>query len=297
LFVVGGIVSWRNAWTGFDDHPLSGRPRTYDDERIVDLHKLACQPADDHGRWSTRWLASLTGMSQKHVSRLLNQAALKPWQVKGWVHSPDPDFQQKARQVCRLYRENPVNSVVLSLDEKTAIQALSRDHAGRACQPGQPARRESEYHRHEIINLFAALDVRTGHVYSRLSARKRGIEFIAFLKQLDQAIDPLRKIILILDNISMHICKKVREYLLTCPGRFTLVHTPKHASWLNQVEIFFSTLTRQLLHHGNFASLTDLKRRIHNYINRHNHKAQPYQWKCTGYQWRKGRFKTYDSEH
>jgi len=146
-----------------------------------------------------------------------------------------------------------------------------------------------------VTNLFAALDVHTGHVYSELSERKRSTEFTEFLAQIDAAIDPAEQITLIPDNISTHNAKAVRAWLDQNPGRFTLVFTPVHASWLNQVEMFFSTLTRLLLRRASFRSLDDLTARIADYITRYNNDAKPYNWTFAGR--KRGWITTCGSDH
>jgi transposase len=294
------VRRWRDRFLelrleGLGDKPRSGTPQRISEEVVAELYASACQPADDDGHWTHRRLADASGISRSQVGRLLARADLKPWQVRGWVHSTDPEFRTKVRRICQLYRHCPANSVVFSVDEKTAIQALESLWEGRGCGRGRACRREFEYKRGGVTNLFAALNVHDGRVYSQMSERKRSIEFIGLLGQLDCEIDPGKRIILILDNSSIHSSVETMQWLGLRPGRFQLVFTPKHASWTNQVEIFFSTLTRQLLRRANFRSLGDLKTRIAAYIARHNSRAKPYNWTFTGR--RRGWFKTSGSLH
>lgn len=285
------VRRWRDRFIksgpdGLNDAPRSGRPRIYSDEAVANLHKHACRLADDDGHLTHKRLAKETGMSPAQAGRLLKAAMLKPWLVKEWKHSPDPEFHIKVKRICRVYRKCPENTVVFSVDEKTAIQALERVHATRPCGRGRVARRAFEYKRHGVTNLFAALNVHTGQVYSMLADRKRGCEFIAFLKILDESVESGIRIVLVLDNIKTHDSKEVRKWLRDeCPDRFQMLFTPKYASWVNQVEMFFSALSRRLLRRNSFPTLADLEARITDYIDRHNERAGPYKWSFTGWKW------------
>ena len=204
-----------------------------------------------------RRLEGEVGISASQVWRICRSLDLKPWQVRSWVTSHDPDFLAKAAEVCGLYLDPPEGAVVFSVDEKTGLQATSRVNPTRPAVPGQPAKREFEYRRHGTAVLFAALDVHHGQVIPQLSDSSRSANFVAFLHDLDAGVPAGRALPVIADNLSAHKTPAVREFLASHP-RVSLHHTPTHASWLNQVELFFSILTRGLLRHGELDSVQDL---------------------------------------
>jgi len=172
--------------------------------------------------------------------------------------------------------------VPLSLDEKTAIQARSRRHPTRPARPGRPARREFEYVRHGTVSLIAAMNVATGEVLGEIiPGRNNSENFIWFLSRIDQAIHPSLKIHLVMDNGSSHTSNLTRAWLAAHP-RFTVTYTPKHASWLNMVEISFSTISRRLLRRGGFTSREDLAHKILTFIEVYDRTAKPYRWTYTG---------------
>ncbi len=187
------------------------------------------------------------GISPSRIGRILADLDLKPHRVRGWLTRPaDPDFFTKAAEVCNLYLHQPAGSVVISVDEKTAIAARSRKHPNRPAAPGRIARREFEYLRHGTISILAALDVHSGHVLTQTITRNDSATFIRFLTMLHQHLDPKLRIHLVLDNGSSHTSKATKRWLRE-HSRFQPHYTPKHASWLNQIELFFSILTRRLL--------------------------------------------------
>jgi transposase len=179
--------------------------------------------------------------------------------------------------VCGLYLAPPDNVVVLSIDEKTGIQAKSRKHPTQPLQPGRPERREFEYVRHGTASFIAALDVATGKVTAVDVDRNDSINFIAFLGKIEESIDPTLTIHVVLDNGSSHRSKATRKWLADHP-RFVVHHTPVHASWLNQVEAFFSILTRKVLRRGEFESRADLLQRMMAFIEHRNTTATPFNW-------------------
>ena len=201
---------------------------------------------------------------------------LKPHLVRGWLTRPDdPDFAARAIDVCGLYLHRPGdNALVLSVDEKTAIAARSRRHPTKRCQPGHVERQEFEYRRHGTACLMAALNVHTGEVIAADAERNDADNFIAFLHHIDTATPAELVVHLVLDNGASHIARKTRAWLADHP-RFVVHHTPKHASWLNQVELFFSILSRKLLRRGEFTSRDELVQRIMAFIRNHNRTARP----------------------
>lgn len=184
-------------------------------------------------------------MSSSQVGRILGSVDLKPHLVRGWLtRRADPEFFTRAASVCALYRTCPEGAVVISVDEKTGSTARSRKHPGRPGRPGRRTRRESGYVRHGTVSVIAALNVHSGQVLTETIARNNAGTFIGFLRILDPSIPAGTDIHLVMDNGSSHVAKKTKARLAS-RSRFHVHHTPKHASWLNQVEPFFSTLTRK----------------------------------------------------
>lgn len=269
------------------DRPRAGRPRIYGPhDRVKIVATVTEQRPEVDSHWSHRLLAEHlrdeVGVSAAQVGRILAELDLRPHRVRGWLTRPaDPQFFPKAAAVCDLYLHPPAGSLVLSVDEKTAITARSRKHPTTPARPGRAARQEFEYVRHGTVSLMAALDVHTGHVHGRIIDRNDAATFIAFLTELDQTIAPDLRIYLILDNGASHVAKATKAWLATHP-RFTVCHTPPHASWLNQIELFFSILTRRLLRHGEFTSRQNLADKIMNFIEVYNHTAKPFRWTYDG---------------
>jgi len=236
--------------------------------------------------WSHRLLAehlAELGISASQIGRILSGADLKPHLVRGWLTRPaDPEFFDKAADVCTLYRTCPPNAIVLSIDEKTGITARSRKHPDWPGGPGQRPRREFEYVRHGTVSITAALNVHTGQVLTETIRRNDSDTFIRFLRLLDSSIPAGQDVHLVMDNGSSHTSRKTRAWL-AAHRRFHVHHTPKHASWLNQVEIFFSTLTRRVLRRGQFTSRDDLAEKIDKFVLAYDQTdAKPYRWTYDG---------------
>jgi transposase len=271
---------------GLEDRPRSGRPRVYGhDERV----KIVATATSTKPEWASQWSHALLanalsdmGISASQVGRILAELDIKPHLVRSWLERPDdPTFWERAADVCGLYLGRPANALVLSVDEKTAIPARSRKHPTKPVAPGRPERQEFEYRRHGTACLIAALDVHTGEVIATDTPRNTSANFIAFLEQLDGTVPKRKKIHLVLDNGSSHVSKATKAWLSQHP-RFVAHYTPKHASWLNQVELFFSILTRQLLRRGEFDSRHDLVAKIMSFIREHNRTAKPFRWTYDG---------------
>ena len=210
------------------------------------------------------------------MGRVLGEARVRPHKVRGWLNrADDPAFWARAGQVCRLYLNPPPGTVLISVDEKTGIQARSRKHPQIPARPGRGARREFEYVRHGTISIVAAMNVTTGEVIAERITRNDSRTFIAFLALLHQMIPPHLRIHLIMDNGSSHTSRATCAWLAARP-RFSVTFTPKHASWLNMVEQWFGVLTRRLLHRGDFTSRDDLDAKITAFTIRHNKNARPY---------------------
>ncbi|WP_155369987.1 IS630 family transposase [Catellatospora vulcania] len=268
------------------DAKRSGRPRRYGVQQRVRVVAVAtCAPAFPEATWSHRRIAAHLAdlaISASQVGRILADCDLRPHRVRGWItRRDDPLFWSRAADVCDLYLNPPPGAVVLSIDEKTAIAARSRKHPGQAAARGRPARQEFEYIRHGTVSIIAALEVGTGEVLTETITGNDAATFQRFLTMLDRSIDPSRQIHVVLDNWSSHVAKTTRAWLAAHP-RWHVHPTPVHASWLNQVELYFSALTRRVLRHGDFSSRTDLINKIETYVIEKNTTTTPYRWTYDG---------------
>lgn len=273
----------REGMPGLSDRPRSGRPPVYGiEDQLLIVATVTGQTPQVDSHWTHRalaeYLAEPVGIGASQIGRILASLDLKPHRVRGWLNRPaDPAFHLKAQAVCQLYLDPPADTVLFSLDEKTAMHARSRKRATRPVRPGQLERREFEYVRHGTVSLMAAMNVTTGTIHPKIITRNDSATFLEFLNELAQTVDPTKKIHLILDNGSSHTSKQTRTWLREHP-RFTVTYTPTHASWLNMVEIFFSILTRRMLRRGDFASRDDLINKITQFIEIYNGTAKPFRW-------------------
>ncbi len=273
----------REGMPGLSDRPRPGRPLVYGiADQLLIVATVTGQTPEVDSQWTHRalaeHLAEPVGICASQIGRILASLDLKPHRVRGWLNRPaDPAFHTKAQAVCRLYLDPRADTVLFSVDEKTAMHARSRKRATRPVRPGQLERREFEYVRHGTVSLMAAMNVTTGTVHPKIITRNDSATFIEFLAELAQTVDPTKKIHLILDNGSSHTSKQTRKWLREHP-RFTVTYTPTHASWLNMVEIFFSIMTRRMLRRGDFASRDDLTNKIIKFIQTYNSTAKPFRW-------------------
>ncbi len=280
------VVKWRSRFVkdrlgGLKDAPGRGRPRVLGPDVRLRIATEACRPPEDASHWSTRELAAhVGGVSHVTVHRVLAAERIKPHLQQMWLNSKDPDFAAKQADIIGLYLDPPENALVLSIDEKTGVQALGRKHADKPVRPGSPAKREFEYVRHGTKSLLAALAVHEGTVTAQAYDRHTHEEFLAFLELLDRQ-HPTGELHLIVDNLSVHKHTKVQSWLDE-HRRIRFHFTPTHASWLNQIELWFSILGRQLLNRGIFNSTDELVAKIMQYIESYNKTATPFAWTYTG---------------
>jgi len=286
-----------------DDRPRPGKEPTITPEAKAWLVSLACDKAKDHGYphelWTTRLLAQharqnapaaghecLANLVQGTVCKILSQQEVKPHKVRYYLEERDPEFDQKMAEVLCVYREVQVlkkaankepgkRVAIVSYDEKPGIQAIETTAPDLPPKPGLHATfaREHEYKRHGTLSLLAGIDLLTGKVHALVRDRHRSREFVEILKLLDAAYPSDTAIKLILDNHSAHISKETKAWLAAQPGgRFEFIFTPKHGSWLNLIEGFFSKFARSVLRHIRVASKQELKERIMagiDYVNRY----------------------------
>jgi len=236
------------------------------------------KPNDGSTHWSCRKMAQHLKVSKDTVHRIWHKAGLKPHRLERYMASDDPDFERKAADIIGLYLDPPQHAAVFCVDEKSAIQALDRLDPVLPMSPGRIERHGFEYYRHGTLSLYAALDVRTGKVQGKTAARHTSEEFVEFLGQVVGACPPRQEIHVILDNLSAHKTTKVQDFLGQHPN-VQLHFTPTYSSWLNQVEIWFGRIEREVIARGVFTSVRDLARKLMRYIRAYSKTARPFNWK------------------
>jgi transposase len=237
-------------------------------------------PKDGSTQWSCRKLAARLKVSKDTIQRILQQADVRPHRLERYMASDDPDFETKAADVIGLYLAPPQHAAVFCVDEKTAIQALDRLDPVLPLSPGRIERHGFEYKRNGTLSLYAALDVKTGKVEGKTAERHTSVEFVDFLEQVVSGCKSEQEIHIILDNLSAHKTSKVHEFLKRNP-RVKFHFTPTYSSWLNQVEIWFARLEREVIARGVFSSVQDLARKLMRYIRVYSKTAKPFKWKYT----------------
>jgi len=232
-----------------------------------------------HGatHWSTRTLGRQLGVQHTIIARAWRDAGLQPHRLERYMRSTDPDFETKAADVIGLYLDPPQHAVVFCIDEKTAIQALDRVDPLLPLSPGRAERHGFEYYRHGTLSLYAALNTHTGEVLGSAVPRHTSEDFVTFLQSVVETQPPRREIHVIVDNLSAHKTQKVRMFLVAHPT-VRLHYTPTYSSWLNQVELWFSKIERDVIARGIFTSVTDLRRKLMRYIRQYNKTAKPFRW-------------------
>ena len=274
-----------------------GRPRRIGDTQRLQLLALACERAEDGGR-ATPTLDELCeravqqgvvpSISRSHLQRILQAGDVRPHRVRQWLHSPDPQFREKVNAICELYRQAPKGSVVLSIDEKTSIQAIERKHADRAPRPGRIRRREFEYIRHGTQALTAALDVHSGRVLGRCTDRRTQDDLVGFMEDVARAY-PSGTVHVIWDNLNTHRAQAVwDEFNARHAERFVFHFTPLHASWVNQIELLFGIYSRRVLRHASHTSTAQLRQRTDAFIAQRNASPKPFSWTFAGFELQTG---------
>jgi len=280
------VGKWRSRFVsdrldGLHDEPRPGGPRSIGDddvERVIVTTLEETPPDATH--WSTRSMAQAAGMSQSAVSRIWRAFGLKPHLVDTFKLSPDPLFIDKVRDIVGLYLNPPEAAVVLCVDEKSQIQALDRTAPVLPLIPGTPERRTHDYRRHGTTNLYAALDVASGHVITDMTPRHRAEEFRRFLNLIDHSVPADLNVHVIVDNNATHKTPPIQRWLLRHP-RFTLHFTPTYSSWLNLVERWFAELTNRWLRRGTHRSTRELVASIRTWITNWNDEPKPFVWHKT----------------
>lgn len=277
------VAKWRLRFVarrleGLYDEPRVGAPRIVSDAAVeaVIVKTLETTPKGET-HWSTRTMAKAAGMSHTMVGRIWRTFGLQPHITESFKQSPDPQLVAKIRDVVGLYMHPPHNAVVFAVDEKAQIQALQRAQPILPMDIGRPERRTHNYLRHGTLDLFAALNVATGEVIARCTPQHRAQDFVAFLREIEGAVEADREIHVVLDNLSAHKAPPVRRWLLRHP-RVHFHFTPTYASWLNLVERFFGLLTAKALKRGSHTSIPQLRDAILAYVEAHNERGLPFKW-------------------
>jgi transposase len=282
---------------GLEDQPRSGRPSLISSLERHQVIATACRSPEEFGfrrvLWSHSTLAEavmsaglVRSISPRTVGRILADAEIKPYRVKMWCHSTDPAYQQKMRAIVDLYVHPPKGEPVLSIDEKTGMQALSRRRRLEPSATGREARFDFEYQRNGTCCLFACFDVGKGRVLGRCTKQRKREDFLSFMDEVASGYRH-RRVHVILDNLNTHRDTRQGAFMTDWNrrhgGRFVFHYTPTHGSWLNQVELWFCILSRRILRYGNFHSVEELVAAVEAFIQAWNAtEAHPFRWTYDG---------------
>ncbi len=280
------VSKWRGRFVrdrldGLLDAPRPGAPRTIADAQVdaVIAKTLESVPADG-SHWSTRSMAREQGLSQTAVTRIWRAFGLQPHRQETFKLSSDPLFVEKVRDIVGLYLDPPLKAMVLCVDEKSQIQALDRTQPLLPLAPDIPERRTHDYARHGTTTLFAALNIATGEVIGETHRRHRSVEFLKFLRTIEANVPADLDIHLVMDNYGTHKTPTIKAWFKRHP-RFHVHFTPTSASWINQVERWFATLTQKYLRRGTHRSTRQLEQAIRDYLAVHNDNPKPFVWTKT----------------
>src|SRR5437667_1219861 len=279
-----GVARWRQRFierglAGIEkDAPRPGRKPKLSAARVEEIVRKTTQETPSQAtHWSTRSMARAAGVSEATVRRIWRAHGLKPHRVRSFKLSNDPQFAEKLEEIVGLYLNPPEHALVLSLDEKSQIQALDRTQPGLPLKKGQGQTMTHDYKRHGTTTLFAALNTLNGRVIGTCMSQHRHQEWLPFLRLIDQTIPPDLELHVICDNSSTHKHDLVQRWVERHP-RFHMHFTPTSASWLNMVERFFRDLTQNRLRRGVFRDVEELITAIGNYIDHHNQRPKPFIW-------------------
>lgn len=276
------VIRWRRRFAtdgvdGLEEAQGRGRRPTYGRDFVEKVVSTTLRPPPDGStHWSTRSLAGHLSVSNATICRIWQDMGLQPHLTRTFKYSRDPLLEEKVTDVVGLYMNPPENAIVLCVDEKSQIQALDRTQPMLQLKPGQVERRTHDYKRHGTTTLFAALDVATGEVTGACYPKHRAAEFLAFLKLLVRTY-PRQHLHLIVDNASSHSTPEVQQWL-SKHRRIHLHFTPTGSSWINQVETWFSILSRRAIRRGVFQSVKVLIEAIQRFLDAWNDRCKPFVW-------------------
>lgn len=277
------VSKWRGRYVmhrldGLLDAPRPGAPRSIDDARVDAIIAKTLESIPKGAtHWSTRTMAREMSLSQTAVSRIWRAFGLQPHRQETFKLSSDPLFVDKVRDIVGLYLDPPLKAMVLCVDEKSQIQAMDRAQPILPLVPGISERRTHDYMRHGTTTLFAALDIGTGEVIGELHRRHRSSEFLQFLRTIDANVPADLEVHLVMDNYGMHKTPSIKNWFARHP-RFQVHFTPTFASWLNQVERWFATLTEKYIRRGTHRSTRQLEEAIRHYLDVYNANPRPFAW-------------------
>lgn len=277
------VGTWRRRFAaqgidGLYDEPRPGAPRQIGDDEVAEtIRKTLEETPNAATHWSLRSMAKAVGYAPSTIHRIWKAFGLQPHRSESFKLSTDPFFVEKVRDIVGLYMAPPERALVLSVDEKSQIQALDRSQPLLPMRPGQIERHTHDYTRHGTLSLFAALDIATGKIIGRCYPRHRSKEFLSFLRQIDARVPGDLDVHLVMDNYATHKTKPVRDFLAKRP-RWHVHLTPTGASWINQVERFFAELTDKQIRRGVHRSTAELETAITAYIEATNAEPKPFRW-------------------
>jgi len=298
------VRKWRNRFSqsgidGLYDLPRSGAPPKFDVCQRCEVIAIACDKPQYYGfpeytHWNLDILTKAVQneiegpmMSRSSVFRTLSDNELKPHKMRMWLHSKDPEFKEKVNDIVSLYTDPPEDAAILCIDEKTGMQALERKYETQPAQPEKPGRYEYEYIRHGTQSLIASFEIKTGVVYGECGSTRTAADLEHFMENIAQEYKDCSKIIIIWDNLNIHKdgpSLRWTTFNQRHNNKFEFHYTPIHASWVNQVEIFFSILQKRCLKWANFHSTDELKEKVMAFIKRWNElDGHPFNWTFRGY--------------
>lgn len=291
------VSQWRGRFAregldGLSDRLRGGRKPTITPIQRCQIVSVACEPGPQgqnglHG-WTLELLKEtlasrgIVHISRSHLHTILERADLKPHKKRLWLHSPDPDFRAKVAEIVELYLNPPPGATVICIDEKTGMQATERKHPDRPTRPGEAGRREFEYVRHGTQALIAAFLVHHGDILTRCGKTRTGDDLETFMEKVAQRVPGV--IDVVWDNLNIHHGERWERFNARHGNRFRFHYTPLHASWVNQVELWFGVLQRRCLNNGSFRSVQELGAAVAAFVAYWNRKAKhPFRWSFTGF--------------
>ena len=278
------VLLWRRRYERdglagvIEDRQRSGRPKRIGAEKEAAIVEATIKTTPkDATHWSVRAMAAEQKISPATVQRIWKKHKLQPHRVESFKFSTDPGFAPKVRDIVGLYMDPPDRAIVLSVDEKSQIQALDRTQPTLPLRPGLPARQTHDYERHGTTTLFAALNVQEGTIIADCQPQHRHQEFLLFLERIDASVASGVEIHLVLDNYGTHKHPEVKKWFADRP-HYHVHFTPISSSWLNQIERWFAEITRKRIRRGTFHSVRDLIKAIKDYVRQDNKSPRPFRW-------------------